>query len=1618
MATYNAASASVKIGPNLAGFAAKLRQDLRRVDVEHKVKLTPDMSGFAQELRTKLSAVRATIPVGLDVDTARLRAQLEAVRVTVPANVDVDVAAVRAQLAAIPAVQLNADVKVNRSQVRDALRAWLSNAPAVKVTGRFDQSQLRSALAAVSLPDVRLNTDIRVDRAAIRARLAAMTGLRVPVSVKVDVAQIRQQLATVPATDLNAKLKLNAAQIRTELERFSPTVKAKLDIDASGAMAELRRVHSVMQAWLTANPLTIRVRVDNSTIERMIGSFNRLSNAGESSSRSTNKIGSSIGRLSGGVGKMSMVGAAVAGIGGAAGLAAGAVGGLGVGLAGLAGLAMPGIAAITVGLRGIGDAFSAFGKDAGGGGAAADNSAQIANAERAIQMALRASKDAQEDLTRARKDARREIEDLNMSLKESALDEREAAIAVADARDELAKTKKDPKSSARDEQKAQLRLEQAILRQQEASKRGARLAQDTYDANKKGIEGSDQVVDAKRAIADADYDLAQARKSLEDAMKGTGGGGGKDPLAEALAKLSPNAREFVETVHGMSDAWDEVKKSTQDALFDGAAASFTSLASATLPMLKTGMTGVATSMNGAAKDLSAMLAQEGNVAKMGTAFAGSAVFIDQAKVGLMGMTQGMIDAGAAAAPAAASLGQGFGAIFGEIGKSISDLANSGALTQLFESLGGFLSGGLGPALGDLVTALTNLGNAVLPALTPAFAALGEAFVTISEPLGTLGAAFADALVPLLPIVAQFVGVLAEGLTPIIPILGEIIGALGQALMPLIPPLSTAIQLVGDTIAQLLPIAGPVFEQLAGLLASVLDAVLPILPPLFELASAILTPLIGILSQVVAALAPFINQLVAMLAPIIAQIAPILAEVGSILGEALTQAISMLMPILMPLIEAVLGLFKSLLPLIPPLIQIAANLLPLMFVSFQVLIPIVTKLVEWLTVLVEGALKIAIPWIEKVAEWAGKLGEMFTNIGPKIAEFAQGLKDKIGEAKDWVVEKFTAVVDFVKGLPGKIAESTKNMWDGIKNAFKDALNWLIQKWNNFSLGFDFKIPVINKQIKFSIDTPDIPLFADGGRISGPGTGRSDSILARLSNGEFVVNARDTARNLPLLNQINNGGTPTPGMLPAFADGGLVAGAALPAWGSEGGLQPIAVMVRRLIHSLWSQISDIGGYRSSDPFPDHPSGQALDIMISDVGLGDSVKAWLMDNRGLFHLNYTIWQQLYEPASGGGNLMEDRGDPTQNHMDHIHSLFGEIGAPPAVDPDIVPSGLKLPSGMQTEEKTPDPSTVTINSDPTTTDTTVASDEVASDTIAPSQILRKFGETSGGIVADSLLKIFDPGGDLGPQSVLSAADRYVAFGRAVAGQTDDKTSSKDNAAPGGDAAPSPQIPDVPDPAEQVKGRPEIVWSASGGAEQWRPLAEWAIEHVNKTLKGAGQTTAMVEQIGDESGGDPKAVNDYDINAQNGDPSGGLLQVIGQTFDAFRDQTLPNDKFDPAANLVAALNYYADRYGDDLTSRWGHGKGGYALGGYVSGPGTGTSDSIRARISNGEFVVNAAATSRNLPMLQAINSGGDVAPTDGRSWRPGVQINNNVTVSSERSQMREMRRQDEWAMAMYGGAK
>ena len=64
------------------------------------------------------------------------------------------------------------------------------------------------------------------------------------------------------------------------------------------------------------------------------------------------------------------------------------------------------------------------------------------------------------------------------------------------------------------------------------------------------------------------------------------------------------------------------------------------------------------------------------------------------------------------------------------------------------------------------------------------------------------------------------------------------------------------------------------------------------------------------------------------------------------------------------------------------------------------------------------------------------------------------------------------------------------------------------------------------------------------------------------------------------------------------------------------------------------------------------------------------------------------------------------------------------------------------------------------------------------------------------------------------------------------------------------------------------------------------------------------------ESSGNPYAINLWDSNALAGTPSKGLLQVIDPTFAAYHVSGTSWDPYDPVANITAACNYAAARYG------------------------------------------------------------------------------------------------------------
>jgi phage-related protein len=81
--------------------------------------------------------------------------------------------------------------------------------------------------------------------------------------------------------------------------------------------------------------------------------------------------------------------------------------------------------------------------------------------------------------------------------------------------------------------------------------------------------------------------------------------------------------------------------------------------------------------------------------------------------------------------------------------------------------------------------------------------------------------------------------------------------------------------------------------------------------------------------------------------------------------------------------------------------------------------------------------------------------------------------------NYVRDRWNAMVSLIAGLGGRIRSAARGIWDGIKDSFRSAINYIIDKWN----GLSFSLPSINTPFGkiggTTLSTPNLPRLASGG-----------------------------------------------------------------------------------------------------------------------------------------------------------------------------------------------------------------------------------------------------------------------------------------------------------------------------------------------------------------------------------------------------------------------------------------------------------------------------------------------------------------------------------------------------------
>ena len=123
--------------------------------------------------------------------------------------------------------------------------------------------------------------------------------------------------------------------------------------------------------------------------------------------------------------------------------------------------------------------------------------------------------------------------------------------------------------------------------------------------------------------------------------------------------------------------------------------------------------------------------------------------------------------------------------------------------------------------------------------------------------------------------------------------------------------------------------------------------------------------------------------------------------------------------------------------------------------------------------------------------------------------------------------------------------------------------------------------------------------------------------------------------------------------------------------------------------------------------------------------------------------------------------------------------------------------------------------------------------------------------------------------------------------------------------------VPAAPAPAAPAPAAPAPAPAAPATPTYTNNLDGWIKEARDVLAANGTQVSynAIYQAAMNESGGNPTVVNGWDINAKNGIPSIGLLQVIQPTFNAHKLPGHDNIK-NPVDNIIAGVRYAEDRYG------------------------------------------------------------------------------------------------------------
>lgn len=376
------------------------------------------------------------------------------------------------------------------------------------------------------------------------AQLAGEAAIRIVPSLRNFRSRVQSELSRKPLKfDIEVRPKVDTSLAKKQLEEFrarerADAINLKARVDIREAQAAFSRVEHIFKRSALSKAIRLNIVVlGGDAVYSAAGALGSLSAAADTA-----------------VTSLVALPGAFASMGVAAGVFAASI-------------------------HGIKDAFKGLADDQKN---SAKSTLDIANAQRDAVGANRDLARATKDVGKAYRDATRDVEDMLHAVRRGSLDEAGALLNLQDAIDDLA----DGSSNIKELRREQLAYAEAIDDLGQVRTKNKRNIEDYNDAQAEGISQSDKVQAALDKVADAQNRVADAADRMSKTSMSKG--------ADALAKLAPEAQEFVRAVDGARGTWEAFQKSLAGEVFRGQGKNFLDTMNISIKNLGPGLQGVAT----------------------------------------------------------------------------------------------------------------------------------------------------------------------------------------------------------------------------------------------------------------------------------------------------------------------------------------------------------------------------------------------------------------------------------------------------------------------------------------------------------------------------------------------------------------------------------------------------------------------------------------------------------------------------------------------------------------------------------------------------------------------------------------------------------------------------------------------------------------------------------------------------------------------------------------------------------------------------------------------------------------------------------------------------------------